>query len=51
MREREIKKKDIDDNICQYRRERKKIITANCSLISQYLCTIVNGRIPDKPIR
>ena len=29
----------------------KTIIIAKCSLIIQYLCTIVNGRIPDKPIR
>ena len=50
--EREIQYKDIDDNICQYRHKRKKKkIIAKCSLIIQYLCTIVNGRIPDKPIR
>ena len=29
----------------------KIIMIAKCSLIIQYLCTIVNGRIPDKPIR
>ena len=28
----------------------KKIIIAKCSLKRQYLCTIVNGRIPDKPL-